>query len=78
MALNALGLDMTLLRKTVHVNDVPIGQASTWSEVRALLRAKGISFLGQPGAAEGPTGFFLQGTARTDIQERGRLDDDVA
>jgi hypothetical protein len=78
MALNALGLDMTLLRKTVHINDVPIGEASTWSEVRALLRAKGLSFLGQPGAAEGPTGFFLQGTARTDIRERGRFGHDVA
>jgi hypothetical protein len=78
MALKALGLDMTLLRKTVHINDVPIGEASTWSEVRALLRAKGLSFLGQPGAAEGPTGFFLQGTARTDIRERGRFDNDVA
>jgi hypothetical protein len=78
MAQNALGLDMTLLRKTVHINDVPIGEASTWSEVRALLRAKGLSFLGQPGAAEGPTGFFLQGTARTDIRERGRFGHDVA
>jgi hypothetical protein len=78
MAQNALGLDMTLLRKTVHINDVPIGEASTWSEVRALLRAKGLSFLGQPGAAEGPTGFFLQGTARTDIRERGRFGNDVA
>jgi hypothetical protein len=78
MAPNALGLDMTLLRKTVHINDVPIGEASTWSEVRALLRAKGLSFLGQPGAAEGPTGFFLQGTARTDIRERGRFGNDVA
>ena len=69
---------MTLLRKTVHVNDVPIGEASTWSEVRTLLKAKGISFLGRPGTAEGPTGFFLQGTARTDIQEHGRCGNDVA
>ena len=79
MALNAPGaLDMTLPRKTVHVNDVPIGEASTWSEVRALLRAKGIWFLGQPGAAEGPTGFFLEGTARSRVQERGRFGNDVA
>jgi hypothetical protein len=69
---------MTLPRKTVHVNDVPIGEASTWSEVRALLKAKGLSFLGRPGAAEGPTGFFLQGTPRTDIQEPGRFGNDVA
>ena len=39
-------LDMTRLCKTVHVNDVPIEQASTWDEVHALLGAKGIGFLG--------------------------------
>ena len=71
-------LDMTLLRKTVHVNDVAIGEASTWDEVRALLRAKGISFLGQPGAAEGPTGFFLAGTASSHSQRRDRFGNDVA
>ncbi|HXP73768.1 MAG TPA: hypothetical protein VN823_06450 [Stellaceae bacterium] len=68
---------MTLQRKTVHVNDVPIGQASTWGEVFALLRARGIWFLGKPGAAEGPTGFFLHGTS-TDIQWRMRSGNDVA
>jgi hypothetical protein len=78
MALNSWPIDMTLLRKTVHINDVPIGEASTWTEVRALLRVKGISFLGKPGAAEGPTGFFLQGTARTGIQERDRFGNGVA
>jgi hypothetical protein len=65
--------DMTLRRKTVHVNDVPIGEASTWEDVRALLRAKGIWFLGKPGAAEGPTGFFLQGTTSIPDQRRGRF-----
>jgi hypothetical protein len=60
--------------KTVHVCDVPIGQASTWEEVHALLRAKGIWFLGKPVAAEGPTAFFLEGTARDRGQERGRFD----
>jgi hypothetical protein len=79
MALNARKpLDMTLLRKTVYVNDVPVGEASTWREVHLLLRARGISFLGQPGAAEGPTGFFLQGTARTGIRERDRFGNGVA
>jgi hypothetical protein len=58
---------------TVHVSDVPIGQASTWDEVHALLRAKGIWFLGKPGAAEGLTGFFLQGTGTRQSQERGQF-----
>ena len=68
---------MILLRKTVHVNDVPIGQASTWDEVHALLRAKGIWFLGKAGIAEGPTGFFLHGAA-SQIQRRTRSGNDVA
>ena len=61
------------LLKTVHVSDVPIGQASTWDEVHALLRSRGIWFLGKPGAAEGSTGFFLQGTATRHGKDRGRF-----
>jgi hypothetical protein len=68
---------MTLHRKTVHVNDVPVGEASTWDETHALLRARGIRFLGKPGMAEGPTGFFLQGAA-THIQRKMRSGNDVA
>ena len=64
---------MTVQPKTVYVSDVPIGQAFTWDEVHALLRVKGIWFLGKPGAAEGPTGFFLDGTATRRDQERGRF-----
>jgi hypothetical protein len=63
---------MTVQDKTVYVSDVPIGQASTWDEVHVLLRAKGIWFLGKPAGAEGPTGFFLEGTARHYGQERDR------
>ncbi len=48
--------------KTVFVNDVPVGQASTWRDVETLLAKVGISFIGKPGAAEGPTGFFLYGS----------------
>lgn len=48
-------------RKTVYVNDQPIGEASTWTEVYALIRACGIVFLGRPGAAEGPSGFYVSG-----------------
>ena len=65
--------DMTMRPKTVYVSDVPIGRALTWDEVHALLRAKGIWFLGEPGAAEGHTGFFLEGTAARQDQERGRF-----
>lgn len=48
--------------KTVFVNDVPVGQASTWTEVETLLGKVGIWFIGKPGAAEGPTGFFIYGS----------------
>ena len=68
---------MTLQCKTVHVNDVPVGQASTWDEVYELLKARGIWFLAKPGAAEGPTGFFLYG-ASADGQRRTRSGADIA
>jgi len=55
--------------KTVYVNDVPIGQTSTWRQVEGLLARTGISFIGRPGAAEGPTGFFICG-ARTTSGDR--------
>jgi hypothetical protein len=48
--------------KTVFVNDVRIGEASTWGEVEALLAKVGIWFVGKPGAAEGPTAFFIFGS----------------
>ncbi len=48
-------------RKTVYVNDQLIGEASTWAEVYALIRARGIVFLARPGAAEGPSGFYISG-----------------
>ena len=48
--------------KSVYLNDLPIGEASTWAEVDALLKVMGLGFVATPGAAEGPTGFFLYGT----------------
>jgi len=48
-------------RKTVYVNDLPIGQAATWAEAEALLSANGILFTAKPGKAEGPTGFYISG-----------------
>jgi hypothetical protein len=56
--------------KTVYVNDVPIGQASNWSEAEKLLAEAGISFLGKAGASEGPTAFFIYGTRAISAQER--------
>jgi len=49
--------------KTVYVNDVPIGQASTWTQVEGLLEKQGIAFFGSPGVAEGPTGYFIYGAS---------------
>ena len=51
-------------RKTVYLNDLPIGEASSWAEVAALLKANGILFAGKPGKAEGPSGFYVHGTTR--------------
>jgi hypothetical protein len=56
--------------KTVYVNDVPIGEAWTWAEAEKLLATAGISFIGRPGAAEGPTGFFIHGTRAISARER--------
>ena len=50
-----------MLVKKVYVNDVLIGQASTWAEVYRLLGVEGVHFMGKPGAAEGPTAFYLSG-----------------
>jgi len=49
-----------LLAKTVYLNDAPIGHASSWAEVYELLQEKRVHFIGEPGAAEGPTAFYLQ------------------
>ena len=48
-------------RKKVYVNDQLVGEASTWTEVYALIKANGLTFLGGPGAAEGPSGFYISG-----------------
>jgi hypothetical protein len=49
-------------KKKVYVNDQLIGEARTWGEVHALIEAQGLLFLGNPGAAEGPSGFYVSGT----------------
>ncbi len=47
--------------KKVYVNDQLIGDARTWGEVYALIKLRGILFTGKPGAAEGPSGFYVSG-----------------
>jgi hypothetical protein len=49
-------------KKKVYVNDQLIGEARTWGEVDALIRKQGLLFLNKPGAAEGPSGFYISGT----------------
>ena len=51
--------------KTVNVNDLSIGGASTWAEVKELLTKSGVHLIGKPGVAEGPTGFYGHGTLAT-------------
>ena len=53
---------LQMLNKKVYVNDQLIGEARTWSEVHALIRTQGLLFLNKPGAAEGPSGFYISGT----------------
>ena len=67
-----------MLRKDVYVNDQLVGEARTWREVDALLESKGILFLDKPGAAEGPTGFYLSGRFVRRDASRSRKADDIA
>jgi len=60
-----------MLTKTVYVNGVPIGSASTWSEAKSLVVKSGISFVGKPSTAEGLTGFFIYGTPSA-TERKGR------
>ncbi len=48
-----------LTGKRVFLDDCLIGDAATWSDVRALLKARGILFIGGLRGAEGPTGFYV-------------------
>jgi hypothetical protein len=61
--------------KTVFLNDIPIGQASTWTEVYALLKAKGVRFIGKPGAAEGPTAFYLHASLVKALTPQSKAED---
>ena len=50
-----------LRAKKVYLNDVWIGEASTWAEVCGLLKERRVAFAGKPGMAEGPNGFYING-----------------
>ena len=67
-----------MLRKKVHLNDQHIGEARTRGEVDALLKGKGILFLGKPGAAEGPAGFYASGAFSERSVSRLQKADDIA
>ncbi|HEV2550317.1 MAG TPA: hypothetical protein VGU20_23600 [Stellaceae bacterium] len=52
-----------MIAKLVHLNDVPVGQASTWFEVAEIVsRLVGATFTAkgiQRHASEGPRGFYV-------------------
>jgi hypothetical protein len=56
------GSGRRMIRKNVYLNDQLIGQARTWVEVYALIKQRGILFVNKPGAAEGPSGFYVSGS----------------
>lgn len=64
--------------KKVYVNDVLVGQASTWAEVHRLLGQQGVHFMGKPGAAEGPSAFYLSGTVSRSQEKHLRSVDETA
>ncbi len=64
--------------KKVYVNDALIGEASSWAEVQKLLKTKRIVFAGKPGMAEGPTGFYINGTFIVTNLSSSRKAGDVA
>ena len=51
-----------MLKKNVYVNDQLIGEARTWTEVYELIKKQGLLFVDKPGAAEGPSGFYVSGS----------------
>lgn len=64
--------------KQVYVNDLIMGEAQTWADVYRLLGKKGVRFEGKPGAAEGPTAFFLYGAVVMAGNGRSEVGSDVA
>ncbi|MGH7123201.1 MAG: hypothetical protein ACREFI_02430 [Stellaceae bacterium] len=67
-----------MVTKKVYVNDVLVGEASTWAEVHRLLGLQGVHFMGKPGAAEGPGAFYLSGSVSRPLEKRARSADESA
>jgi hypothetical protein len=67
-----------MLVKKVYVNDALVGEASTWAEVYRLLGVQGVHFMGKPGAAEGPSAFYLSGSISRSHEKRVRSVDETA
>jgi hypothetical protein len=59
----ALGACAAVRRKTLYLNDVPVGSAGTWHEVAALLskllRRSITARDAQDHGSEGPDGFYV-------------------
>ena len=64
--------------KKVYLNDILVGEAASWAEVRELLKAMGIAFVDKPGMAEGPTGFYVSGTVTAGDKAASKKAGDVA
>ena len=64
--------------KKVYLNDILVGEATSWTEVRELLKAMGVVFVGNPGMAEGPTGFYVSGTVTAGGDAASKKAGDVA
>lgn len=64
--------------KKVYLNDALIGEASSWAEVHRLPKAKRVVFAGKPGMAEGPTGFYVNGSFVAKDQTASQEAGDVA
>jgi hypothetical protein len=67
-----------MLKKKVYLNDQLIGEARTWGEVFALIKGRGILFADNPGAAEGPSGFYVSGSfarrsSSVAAQQKGKI-----
>ncbi len=78
MCSKLLGAPARMQIKKVYVNDVLIGEAATWAEVHRLLGIQGVHFMGKPGAAEGPSAFYLSGTVSRSQEKRIRSAEETA
>lgn len=64
-----------MLKKKVYVNDHLVGEAQTWTEVNVLIQDQGLSFVNKPGAAEGPSAFYVSGSLarRASVEHKPKI-----